>query len=204
MITVATLFWQGNRHSKSFSTAYTAEWVEKLYRGFARNLTRPFRFVCFVNTEHRFAEPIEQALYLPPEPTYADCIKPYCLGEPMILVGLDTVITGNIDHLADYCLTADRIALPRDPYKPERACNGVALVPAGMQHIAERHRGENDMEWLRTFPHAFIDDLWPGHVCSFKGRVRDQGIGDTRITYFHGLEKPHELPADHPILRHWV
>ncbi|MGA0604869.1 hypothetical protein ACO2Q0_02625 [Phenylobacterium sp. VNQ135] len=183
---------------------YTTEWVEKLYRGFARNLTRPFRFVCFVNTEHRFAEPIEQALYLPPEPTYADCIKPYCLGEPMILVGLDTVITGNIDHLADYCLTADRIALPRDPYKPSRACNGVALVPAGWERIATEHRGENDMDHVRSYPHRFLDDEFPGEVVSYKGSVEANGLGKARVVYFHGERKAHQLPAGHPILEHWI
>jgi hypothetical protein len=194
VLTIATLFWQPNAKSLRFSTAYTEEWVERLYRGFARNLTRPFRFVCYVDRPRAFSEPIGQRMINSPTPGYADCIQPYEMGQPMILVGLDTIVTGNIDHLADYCLTADRIALPRDPYAKHRACNGVALVPAGKEAIYADHRGENDMEWLRTKPHAFIDDLFPGHVESFKGRVRDQGLGDTRIVYFHGEEKPHQLP----------
>lgn len=203
MLTVCTLFWKANRHSKSFSSMYDETWVEKLYRGFARNLTQPFRFVCFVNAEHRFAEPIEQALYLPPEPTYADCIKPYCLGEPMILVGLDTVVTGNIDHLADYCMTADKIALPRDPYAPHRACNGVALVPAGWERIATEHRGENDMDHVRAYPHAYLDDLFPSEVVSWKGHVETRGASTARIIYFHGERKPHQL-RDHPLIAdHW-
>lgn len=203
VITVATLFWQANDKSQPFSTMYSEAWVEKLYRAFARNLTRPFRFVCYSERERTFAEPIECIPTLPAKPGYADCIKPYEMGEPMILVGLDTVVTGNIDHLADHCLAAEKIALPRDPYHLARACNGVALVPAGHQAIAAAHRGQNDMEWLRTRPHDFIDDLFPGHVQSFKGAVRDRGLGDTRIVYFHGREKPHELRAGHPILEHW-
>jgi hypothetical protein len=204
VLTVATLLWDANPASKSFSAMYTTEWVDKLYRGFARNLTRPFQFVCFTEKPRTFAEPVCQMVSLPPRPSYADCIHPYILGEPMILVGLDTVVTGNIDHLADHCMTTDRIALPRDPYNLAQACNGVALVPGGLEEIALTHRGQNDMAWLRTFPHHFIDDLFPGHVQSFKGTVRDKGIGDTRIVYFHGKEKPHELPAGHPILGHWV
>lgn len=204
MITVATLLWDANPTSFAFSRQYTEDWVERLYRGFARNLTRPFRFVCYSEKPRTFAEPIVCIPTLPAKPTYGDCIKPYELGAPMILVGLDTVVTGNIDHLADWCLAAPRIALPRDPYNLQQACNGVALVPEGWQCIAQEHAGENDMEWLRTFPHDLTDELFPGQIQSFKGAVRDRGIGDTRICYFHGAEKPHQLPADHPILEHWV
>ncbi|QOF71470.1 hypothetical protein IG197_27645 [Aminobacter sp. SR38] len=205
MITVATLFWQPNGASRNFSRCYSEEWVEKLYRGFRRNLTMPFRFVCFSDRPRRFAEPdIEQERIKAERPDYGTCIEPYRLGVPMILVGLDTVVTGNIDHLADYCLTGDRLALPRDPYKPAIACNGVGLVPAGHRDVAEQHRGENDMEWVRKFPHRFIDDLWPGHVVSFKGHVKRRGMADARIIYFHGLEKPHQLPHVDWIKEHWT
>jgi hypothetical protein len=204
VLTVATLFWQANRHSRDFSAIYTEAWVEKLYRGFARHLTQPFIFVCYTDRPRTFAEPIHQIPLRSPEPSYADCIQPFELDQPMILVGLDTVVCGNIDHLADYCLTADVIALPRDPYARHQACNGVCLVPAGNRHVADLHRCENDMEWLRRQEHRFIDDLFPGQVQSFKGAVKATGLGDTRICYFHGQEKPHQLRAGHPILEHWV
>lgn len=193
MLTIATLFWQANRNSRSFSTMYDVNWVEKLYRGFRRNLTQPFRFVCFVDQVYAFAHPeIVIRAIADAEPSYSTCIEPYGLGEPMILVGLDTVVTGNIDHLAEYCLTADTIALPRDPYKPAQACNGVALVPRGNAHVYRRHNGENDMDWMRAQPHTFIDDLFPGHVVSYKGKAKG-GLDDARIVYFHGEEKPHQL-----------
>jgi hypothetical protein len=204
MLTVATLFWQPNAASRDFSRCYDETWVEKLYRGFRRNLTVPFRFVCFVDRLYTFGEPdIEQHALRDPKPSYATCIEPYRLGVPMILVGLDTIVTGNIDHLAEYCLTADRFALPRDPYRPIIACNGVALVPTGHRKVATLHRGENDMEWVRKFPHRYIDDLFPGHVQSYKGSVKKSGIGDTRIVYFHGQEKPHQLPQVRWIKEHW-
>lgn len=204
MLTVATLLWDVNDKSESFSSMYSTEWVEKLYRGFARNLTCQWRFVLFTERQRKIGWPVEQIV----QPDlgsngYADCIRPYALNEPMILVGLDTVVTGNIDHLAEYCMTADKIALPRDPYQPSRACNGVALVPAGMAHVAHDHRGENDMEWMRKQPHIFIDDLWPGHVVSWKGHVEKHGIGNASVIYFHGDRKPHQM-QDNPIIQaHW-
>lgn len=205
MITIATLFWEPNAQSEPFSTMYTEEWVERLYRGCQRNLTRPFNFVLFTDQARIYREPISQELMSNPHPGYGDCIEPYRLNEPMILMGLDTVITGNIDHLADYCLNASRIALPRDPFKPMQACNGVSLVPPGQADVWNRWTGQNDMEWARAQPHDFIDDLFPGQVRSYKCHVKHGGLGDARIVYFHGKEKPHELAGAEPwISEHWT
>lgn len=202
MITIATLFWQANHKGQAFSSMYSEAWVEKLYRGFARNLTQPFNFVCYVDKAYAFGEPINTRQIRSEVPSYADCVQPFEMGEPMILCGLDTVVTGNVDHLADYCLTADTIALPRDPYHLSRACNGVCLVPAGNEHVFTAWNGENDMEWMRRQEHVFIDDLFGGQVQSYKGAVRDRGLGDTRICYFHGHEKPHQI-SDPWVRDHW-
>src|SRR6185312_8769524 len=115
----------------------------------------------------------------------------------------DTVVTGDVSHLANYCMTAKKIALPRDPYQPDISCNGVALIPAGQQHIYRNWRGENDMEWVRKHPHDLIDDLFPSQVVSYKAHVKKNGIGDARIVYFHGYEKPHEV-KEHWINQHWT
>jgi hypothetical protein len=203
VITIATLLWDPNATSLAFSRCYNEAWVDKLYRGFARNLTHPFRFVCFTDRPRTFAEPIDQVAIRSATPGYGDCVQPFELDCPMILVGLDTIITGNIDHLAAFCLEAEVIGLPRDPFKPSQACNGIVLSPAGMRHVWDSWAGANDMEHMRAQDHVFIDDVFPGHVQSFKGAVRDQGLGDTRIVYFHGYEKPHELPSMPWIAEHW-
>lgn len=203
VLTVATLFWDSNEKSQTFSRIYDESWVEKLYRGFARNLSAPFRFICYTDRPRSFAEPIGQVQIRSQRPGYADCIQPYEIEGPMVLVGLDTVVCGDCDGLADYCFDGEVVALPRDPYNPAQACNGVALIPAGWTRIARDHRGENDMEWVRRFPHRYLDDDFPGQVVSYKGSVEKRGLGDARIVYFHGERKPHQLP-DHPLIReHW-
>lgn len=204
MITVATLLWEPNEASFSFSRCYDETWVEKLYRGFARNLTMPFRFVCFTDRPRDFCEPIQQEP-IHGKPGYASCIQPYRLGDPMILVGLDTIVTGSCDHLAAYCLEAQRLAVPRDPYQPSVVCNGVALVPAGHERVALDHDGRvNDMDWIRAHRPAALDDLFPGQVQSFKVHVKGRKLGDTRLCYFHGEEKPHQEYQMTPWIReHW-
>ncbi len=205
-IAIATLLWAPNESTLHYSNMYDEGWVEKLYRGFARNLTRPFRFVCFVDRIREFAEPIEQEL-IEGAPSYASCIQPYRLNVPMILVGLDTIVTGNCDELADFCFYSDRIAVPRDPFYPDKLCDGVHLAPAGMKAMMyDAHAGENDMEWVRSHTErlAVIDKELPGQVNSYKGFVERNGLLDTRICYFHGERKPHELGHVGWVERHWV
>lgn len=205
MLIVATCLWDANERSEHFSRCYGEDWVDKLYRGFRRNLTVPFRFVVFTDRRRVFAEPVEQEMLAAATPDYGCLIEPFRLDAPMILAGLDTVITRNIDDMAEYCLAGARIALPRDPYQPDRAINAVALVPGGNRAVFDHWRGENDMAWLRRHETNFIDDLFPGQVLSLKFHdLRRKGIGDARIVYFHGEPKPPSLGHLPWIRAHWI
>lgn len=204
MITIASLLWEPNEKSYPFSKMYNEKWVTRLYDGVARNISVPWRFVLFTDRERELPVAIKQERMKAEHPGYGDCIEPYRFGVPMILMGLDTIITGPINHLADYCLRSDTIALPRDPNRPEVSCNGVSLIPAGQQHVWRNWRGENDMEWMRKQKHCFIDDMFPGQVVSYKGHVKKNGLGDARIVYFHGNEKPHQLKDLEWVRTHWL
>lgn len=201
MLTVATCFWRPNQHSADFSRCYTEEWVNRLARGFRRNLSFAIRFVAFTDRQYEFAEGVEQELIGVDEPDWSSMIEPFRMEGPLIIAGLDTVVTGNCDALWNYCYTADRIALPRSPGK-RYACNGICLVPAGKTGIYTRWGGQNDMDWLRLQDHAFIDDEFPGQVKSYKCDVRPNGLGDARIVYMHGPPKMGAI--DEPwIAEHW-
>lgn len=202
----ATLLWDANKNSLPFSRMYDESWVEKLYRGVMRNTTKDVTFICFVDRLRTFKEGgINQMLLSAGEKDYGHCIEPYVLGLPMILVGLDTIITGNIDALYDYCCDhKNRIAVPRDPFNKRQVCNGVALVPPGWSHVGIDHNGkENDMEWIRRFNPNVLDDLFPGQVASYKGHVKAAGLGNERIVYFHGEEKPHQLSHLSWVTENW-
>lgn len=202
-LVVATLLWEPNAKSLRFSQCYDEAWVRRLFNGFSRNLSIDFRKVLYTDKQRDLPADIEQVVISGlGQGGYADCIRPYELNQPMILCGLDTVVTGNVDHLAEYVLAGGQYALPRDPYTPSQACNGVALAPAGMARIAAEHDGANDMDHVRRYPHVFIDDLFPGQVVSYKGHVVPKGLGDARIVYFHGDLKPHQLD-DEWIAKHW-
>ena len=125
---------------------------------------------------------------------YGDCTRPYQMNVPMILVNLDTLIIGSIDKFARWCLEhPGKLALPKHPYEPI-SINGVALWGGGNPDIFDTWRGENDMDWIRRFPHERIDELWPGRMVILKAHVARQGLPSAaRIVYFHGRPKMPEL-----------
>lgn len=205
-ITIATLLWQLD--PAVYDNTYDESWVEKLCAGFKRNLTRPMRFVAFCDEPRTFSPGIEVQLIERRPITYGVCIEPYKLNVPTIIVGLDTIVTGNCDELADYCFYGDRVAVPVDPFYPSKVCNGVALVPAGQRtEWWDNYSGQNDMDWTRQKHEAgavaLIDDLFSGQVQSYKGSVQQRGVGAARIVYFHGDPKPSDLGHIGWIDRHW-
>lgn len=191
MVTVATVYHEGPR-VPSWSSCYTPEWVDKLYRGVARNYTKPFRFVCLVDREgYKFEEDIETHPLWTVQWEKA-CIQLYGVqAKRLVLLGLDTIVCGNVDHIFAY---EGRLAVPRDPYAPTRACNGVVLCPTREDIVART--GQDDMRILDVFEKEWLDDLFPGQILSYKVHVAPVGLRDARIVYFHGEPKPHVLTED--------
>lgn len=199
MLHVATMLWKPNQHSHPFSV-YDEAWVEKLYRGIKRNLTVPFRFVCFVDELRDFAETeIYQELMVTPDPDYGAQAQVYTLNKPTIFLQLDTIVVGNCDLFAEYCLTQKDIALSRDPYVPTRTVNGVALIPEGHRRVWDEWKGETDLTWMRRQRTRHIEDIWPNkkYILSYKAQVQKVGDGnpppDARIIYLHGRPKCPDL-----------
>ena len=187
MITVATVYHE-NPAVPEFSRCYTPEWVDKLYRGVLRHYKKDFRFVCLTDREYKFEERIEQ------QPLWttkweAACQQLYGVeAERLVLLGLDTVITGNLHEIFHY---RGPLAVPRDPYHPERPCNGVVLCPTRLD--LAHSPVQNDMRVLDKYDKEWLDDLFPGQIRSYKVHVQGQDLGDARIVYFHGIPKPHAL-----------
>lgn len=197
MITVACVYYE-SPNVPYWSRCYTPEWVDKLYRGILYHYNKPFRFVCLTDKIYKFEERIEQ------EPLWTTnwltaCQQLYgIVADRLILLGLDTIITGRLNEIFHYNGT---LAVPRDPYYPESPCNGVVLCPTRTDIACAP--AESDMRVLDTFKKDWLDDLFPGLIKSYKVHVLKDGLGDARIVYFHGEPKPHVL--DDPwILKEWV
>lgn len=205
MLTVCSLLWDANDKSEKFSLAYTDDWAVKLFNGFRRHLTIPHRCVLFTDRRRNLPDFIEQKVW--PDlgkRGYADCVTPYSMNVPMILVGLDTLIIGNIDKMGRWCLeNPGKLALPKHPYR-DFSINGVQLWGGHDIRIFRDWNGENDMDWMRGFEHVRIESLWANAVCSWKAHcfngVPPKG---TRIVYFHGDRKFPKLRKEPLIRAHW-
>lgn len=203
MITFASLLWDKNEHSNEFSQAYDDTWAVKLFNGFRRHCTLPYRCVLYTDRQRDLPGNIIQVVQpdLGKVNGYGDCIRPFEMNVPMILVGLDTIIVGNIDKLARWCLeNAGKMALPKHP-NHDISINGVTLWGGHNPDIFGTWRGENDMDWLREFPHERIDQLWEGRVLSYRNHVHHRRLPKKAVfIYFHGRLKPHEL-MHYPLIK---
>lgn len=214
MITVACVLYQGEDVPAHSLGIFTPEWVDRLYRGVKRNTTREFRFVCFVDRDdYEFHEPIETKKLVMPYRNMFSLLEPFRedLGH-VVFMGLDTIITGNIDSLFDY---RGPFTMLKDPYY-DRPCSGVMMFPHtpevwdAFTQAHERHAQEqtmfgypSDMIFLATVPHEVIDGPDWG-IYSYKAHIKKNPalLEKSCIIYFHGKEKPHELKADW-IEKHW-
>lgn len=206
MLNVACCLWDANGRTEPHSRCFDETWVEKLYRGFKRNLTIPFRFVVFTDRKRSFCDGIDQQRLATNPPDYGCMIEPFKLNEPTIICGLDTIILRNIDHMADYCLMGKAIAAPIHPSKPQDGViNAIVFAPAGHRRVFDDWHGENDMVWLRKFAPVLTDDLWPREILSLKLHdVRRKGTQGASIIYFHGQPKCHQMGDTAWVKQNWV
>lgn len=195
-VTVVTLLYQPPGDAPAWAACYTPAWVDKLYRGVQRHYRGAFNFVCLADDFYEFEEPIDiQPLDLVAWMHVAK--QCYCVkGDRLVVMGLDTIIVGDLSELFAY---NGALAAPRDPYNPSQPCNGVVLCPP-RPDIAVC--SGTDMDVLSKFHPDFIDDLFPGQVRSYKVHVRAEGLGNARIVYFHGWPKPNMI-SDPWVAEHW-
>lgn len=107
MTTIATYFWQPDPGSK-FAAPYTAEDVRRLQRMVAKNLTVPHEFAVITDSAEDFGPDIRPVVIDKTTHVPGTCyvrlftFRPEArtiLGDKVLVLDLDTLIVGNIDHL---------------------------------------------------------------------------------------------------------
>lgn len=228
-LSIVTWLWKGNR-------PYKPEHVSVLAAMFRRNLTLAHRFICITDMEGDFGEGVEvkampeaaRALgeYRTPEaPGFPSCYRRLwmfsdearCLGERVMLVDVDMVLTGNIDHLFER--SAPFVGwMPRQTWgHGPRLGGGMYLMTTGshtevfdgflgQESIVEAReagfRG-SDQAWISHKLCGDVD-LWPhsAGIYSIRDLRHGQLPSDARLVQFNGRVKPWEstLPW---VKEHW-
>ena len=103
--TIVTALFDGRQTGVPHTTGvYDPAYVEKLYRGFKRNLTIPFDFVCLVDKNYIFQEDIKAVRFKRSVDQYGwmslmEMYRPEICEGIRLTVGLDTIITGPVDDI---------------------------------------------------------------------------------------------------------
>lgn len=203
-----------------WGTRYTAEDVNKLYSMVKRNLTQPFRFVCFTDDKAGINPDVE-CMDLPPiyVPPFND-VSPWRklsmftkdlggLAGRALFLDLDLVIVENIDCFFEY--STDNFCIIENWTQMNRGIgnSSVYLFTVGAHEDVLQKYNENMEKVLaeydneQIFLSKTIKDIkfWPSDWCkSFKIHCLPGGIfnwfvtpkmpKDVKIVVFHGNPKP--------------
>ena len=108
-LSIVTCLWSGNTMPNT-TVSYVADHVNRLYSAFQRNLTLPHRFICVTDMPAGIRSEVEIVPLWPDLRDLGRCYRRLkffdpamrdVLGPRMVSVDLDTVVTGNLDHLFD-------------------------------------------------------------------------------------------------------
>ncbi len=194
---------------------YGPEYVNTLFDMVRRNLQAGFqgKFVCFTDDPTGLDEGIEtralpgglegwwNKLYLFSEDAFPK-------GARILYFDLDTVITGPLDGIAAY---RGPFAILRDAYRPNGLQSSVMAYEASnctqlfwhrwMQQGRPAPEG-GDQAWIEqcieqgwNWKVDLWQDLFPGHLRSYKVECRTTIPKGTSVVFFHGHPRPHEVQS---------
>ena len=132
-VTIVTALFDGRHTSVPHSVGiYDESWVEKLYRGVARNYKGFFEFICLTDRNYHFKEPIKQVRFSRSVDQYGwmslmEMYRPDLCSGKRLTIGLDTIITGSLDDIIDWDLGDHKIGVCQDPYWPKEICNAITI-----------------------------------------------------------------------------
>jgi hypothetical protein len=193
---------------------YDYEWVRKLRDGVSRNLTIPHEFKCLSDIDVPGRIPLKHKW-----PGWWSKIEMFReVTGPTLYLDLDTVVTGNIDHLTK----TEGFTAIRNFHDPKMIGSAVMWFQGPMKQVYERFC-EKPFKWIeyherkRNGPYlgdqAFIWDSLGKNVQTFdmeKAGIRSykfhckQGLPEgTNLVCFGGQPKATEVKADW-LERHWT
>lgn len=182
------------------------KYVHNLYKGIYNNTDYKFRFICFTDHDKKnFSSEIEvHNLAL----DYERNLKKMIIYKPdngltgqIFAFDLDQIINGNLNDILSY---KGNFGICEGVYNKRKGKCGGSLVsfPAGEHNYLWNEldkRKEKITKGKERFYYEMFDikmdffqRLYPNQIHSFKVE-RDKINENTRIIWFHGKPKPHEL-----------
>ena len=229
MITIVVALFDGRNTSIAHSMGiYDESWVDKLYRGVARNYNGHFDFVCLADQNYKFTENIKLIRFDRSVDEYGwmslmELYRPDLCSGRRLTIGLDTIITGSLDDIFDWDLGDHKIGVCQDPYWPQEICNAITISEPSFSKEFWEYWINNEEEVMKNcdlFPGSpsemivlrslygnspRVDTIFKGRILSYKAHIRDHWdrLANTSIVYFHGSPKPHQVNEEW-VKENWI
>lgn len=170
---VVTCYWHGpSRYT------YVDDDVIRLHEQLERHVT-DLEFVVYVDDDYDIPGRLE---YLEHPASYMSEVEMYREPGPIMAIGLDTVIRGNIDDLP-----FDKMRASRSPH--EKLPNtGVVLCPDTTGIYENYHWRRDEMRYIANH----VEDVLPPSVAA-SYKWDNWRYWDPPIVYFHGAPKPRDV-----------
>lgn len=214
-VTIVVALFDGRNTSVPHSVGiYDESWVEKLYRGIAKNYKGLFEFVCLTDRNYKFREPIKQIRFSRSVDQYGwmslmEWYHPKVCKTRRITMGLDTIITGPLDDIFDCDLGDYKLGVCTDPIYPKDICNAMTiaepsfceefwgmwegnetkLIPECTFVLPSGQSVPSEMVLLRKYygDSPCIDKIFPNRIFSYKTHIGSE-VG---IEYHSQIEARH-------------
>jgi hypothetical protein len=212
MLNVVCVLRQGGK------VGYTAEWVSKLHRSVARNLTIPHEFICLSDCE-------VSCRRIPLEYTDSgfwaklEMFRPGLFSGPVLYIDLDTVICNNIDIIVDLCKGHKFVMW----VESDKNIHSSALMywETDATDIWTTYQTQTSEYWQKLYsspplygdqavisehiPHQTFLDLCPSewfHIASRRDHVLD--LSQVKLLMFRKVsQKPSTMPDHQLVKQHW-
>jgi hypothetical protein len=221
-INIVCFYWQGSDRPGWEDLGLGMEYIEKLYRGFKRNTTIPFKFHCITTIHEEFLNP-DIIFHELKSPSWLGCLPKYSMFNPeyeldgrVFACDLDVIITGNMDDILSY--SGDFSTRRTFHGKPESGGDMIAFDGGTYRWIWDSFSEDTESivdftqgreRWLYRYhpdmePFPFLQDLYPNQMYSYKNHInRGRGLPeDARIVSCHGKPRPHQIYEDW-VKEHW-
>lgn len=211
----------------SSQAGYSPEWVDKLVAAIERNSSQRNEFYCLVDRhDYSFRERIIPVMIegkIDGWSPMMETLRPEICAGPRMVLGLDTIVKGNIDAILEW--NGD-CGLLDDPFEKGMICNGIGMYSQScvgrLWHLWEnRNRlfGRNELMYNGAISEmAFLrktvgeectklNRLFPNQIQSYKAHWSKNDIHrriNARIVYFHGNPKPPNIEEKELLLEHWI
>lgn len=188
---------------------YKPEHVEALYKQTCRQTTKKYNFVCYTDYAESFSDGITVIPLEKNYPGWWSCVELWRHQGPSIIIGLDTMFIGNIDHILQLAcdVKGNEFLLLESFWHLGQYINGMQIWNGDWSWLYKNFNYEKQSTEYRGDENYQIESLMRVGVSIGRIQMRVDGVysykdqylrgkaKDPRVLIFYGKDKPWKVPS---------